>query len=120
MRPEAPQKQIKAQVVRTTPVKVTQATKSENPVTQAPIVAAGVVATKAPAVLTKPDDKPAVQVATIPKTVKEPTVVTKSQPVPTEAEPQNSTEKIVVAAVGSIVSGLTIGWLGITWWGKYH
>lgn len=120
MRPEAPQKQIKAQVVRTTPVKVTQATKSENLVTQAPIVAAGVVASKAPAVVTKADDKPAIQAATIPQTVKEPTVVTKSQPAPTEAEPQNSTEKIVVAAVGSIVSGLTIGWLGITWWGKYH
>ena len=70
--------------------------------------------------VTKADDKPAIQAATIPQTVKEPTVVTKSQPAPTEAEPQNSTEKIVVAAVGSIVSGLTIGWLGITWWGKYH
>lgn len=70
MRPEAPQKQIKAQVVRTTPVKVTQATKSENLVTQAPIVAAGVVASKAPAVVTKADDKPAIQAATIPQTVK--------------------------------------------------
>ncbi|WP_447408534.1 leucine-rich repeat domain-containing protein [Weissella confusa] len=120
MRPETPQKQIKAQVVKTAPVAATQFAKTEKLVKQSPIVAAGVVPMQKPVVMTKADEKPAAQVVPIKPDDKTPTVVTKSQPAPTGTEPQTSTEMIIVAAVGSIVIGLILGWAGIDWWGKRH
>ena len=120
MRPEAPQEQIEAKVVKTTPVAATQFAKTEKLVKQSPIVAAGVVPIQKPAVMTKSEEKPAAQVVPDKPDDKTPTVVTKSQPAPTGAEPQTSTEMIIVAAVGSIVIGLILGWAGIDWWGKRH
>ena len=120
MRPETPQKQIKAQVIQTAPVAATQFAKTEKLVKQTPIVAAGVVPMQKPAVITKADEKPATQVVPAKPDDKGPTVVTKSQPAPTGAEPQTSTEMIIVAAVGSIVIGLILGWADIDWWGKRH
>ena len=120
MRPETSQKQIKAQVVKTAPVAATQFAKAEKLVKQSPIVAAGVVPMQKPAVMTKSEEKPAAQVVPDKPDDKRPTVITKSQPAPTGAEPQTSTEMVIVAAVGNIVIGLILGWAGIDWWGKRH
>lgn len=119
MRPEAPQKQIQAQTVKQMPVAtVTQLTKTAK---HAPVVVAGVAPGQNSAVVTtNPAENPATQVQTVTPNADTPIVVTKSEPAPTKSDPQTSTEMIIVAAVGSIVIGLILGWAGIDWWGKHH
>ena len=118
MRPEAPQKQIQAQTVKQMPVAtVTQLTKTAK---HAPIIVAGVAPGQNSAVVTKSAEKPATQVQTVTPNADTPSVVTKSQSAPTKSDPQTSTEMIIVAAVGSVVIGLILGWAGIDWWGKRH